>query len=65
MEDLIQMLVAVDNNLRNLFRDKDRLVGVDDWDNFLGCLMALGNIRNELQGMVEATTNTQEILAEE
>ena len=49
MEDTVQNLSAVIFNLRNLFRDKDRLVGVDDWDNYLGCLCALEKIANSLQ----------------
>jgi hypothetical protein len=43
-----QMLSAVIITLRGLFKDKDRLVGVDDWDAFIGCLMQLEVIGNAL-----------------
>lgn len=49
MEQTIQMLCVVIQNLRNLFSNKDRLVGVDDWDSFIGCLIALENIGVTLQ----------------
>lgn len=44
-----QTLKTVIQNLRNLFSNKDRLVGIDDWDNFLGCLMALEQLAQDLQ----------------
>ena len=65
MENTIQTLATVISNLRDLFRDKDRLVGVDDWDNFIGCLCALEKIGNELQAMSTADRDTQENTAEE
>lgn len=35
--------------LRELFKNKDRLVGVDDWDTFIGILVLLEEIRGSLQ----------------
>lgn len=43
-----QRLANIIKNLRLLFKDKDRLVGVNDWDNFIGCLLELEQIGNEL-----------------
>lgn len=60
MEDAVQKLSAVIFNLRNLFRDKDRLVGVDDWDNYLGCLCVLEEIANSLQGQMQDETLVEE-----
>lgn len=35
---------AVIQNLKALFKEKDNLHGVDDWDCFIGCLCALESI---------------------
>ena len=43
-----QTLRQVVQNLRALFKSKDRLVGIDDWDNFLGCIIALEGIVADL-----------------
>ena len=37
VETISKIIVA----LRGLFKEKDRLVGVDDWDTFIGILMLL------------------------
>ena len=44
-------------NLRDLFKTKDRLVGIDDWDNFLGCIIALEGIVADLQMAAQAEEN--------
>lgn len=44
-----QTLRQVIQNLRELFKAKDRLVGIDDWDNFLGCIIALEGLVADLQ----------------
>ena len=49
MEQKIQTIAAIVQTLRGLFEEKDRLVGVKDWDSFIGCLIALENLANELQ----------------
>lgn len=58
MNEQKQTIFAVIQNLRELFKDKDRLVGVDDWDSFIGCLIAL-------QGVAEALPQEEETTAEE
>ena len=44
MNESVQTIVLVIQNLRNLFKDKDRLIGFDDWDNFVGCVKTLEDI---------------------
>ena len=44
-----QIIVA----LRGLFKDKDRLVGVDDWDTFIGILMLLEQLGESLREQEE------------
>lgn len=39
---------AVIENLKALFKEKDNLHGVDDWDCFIGCLCALEKVGMEL-----------------
>ena len=46
-------------NLRDLFKTKDRLVGIDDWDNFLGCIIALEGIVTDLQMAAQAEENPE------
>lgn len=41
-------ITAVVQNLKELFKDKDNLHGVDDWDRFIGCLCALERIAADL-----------------
>lgn len=43
-----QTISAVIQNLRDLFKDKDRLSGIDDWDNFLGCIITLEGVIADL-----------------
>lgn len=56
MKDHIQTIAAVIQNLRELFKDKDRLVGVDDWDTFIGILLALQGLANDLQATTAEKT---------
>ena len=51
MEQTIRQVIQ---NLRALFQKKDRLVGIDDWDNFLGCIIALEGIAADLQAAAQA-----------
>ena len=44
-----QIIIA----LRMLFKDKDRLVGVDDWDTFIGILMLLEQLGESLKKQEE------------
>ena len=45
VETISKIIVA----LRGLFKDKDRLVGVDDWDTFIGILMLLEQLGESLR----------------
>lgn len=56
MEQTIRQVVQ---NLRALFQKKDRLVGIDDWDNFLGCIIALEGIVADLQTAAQAEENPE------
>lgn len=49
-------LTAVIQTLRGLFKDKDRLVGIDDWDAFIGCLIVLEQLANKPPDELEETT---------
>ncbi len=49
MEKQVQTITAIVQTLRSLFEGKDNLVGVNDWDSFIGCLIALENLANEIQ----------------
>ena len=55
-----QTLRQVVQNLRALFKSKDRLVGIDDWDNFLGCIIALEGIVADLQTAAQAVEENPE-----
>ena len=48
-ETISKIIVA----LRGLFKDKDRLVGVDDWDTFIGILMLLEELVENLRAQEE------------
>ena len=43
-----ETLVAVVNQLRELFLDKGELKGYDDWDKFLGCMSAIAQVAEAL-----------------
>lgn len=49
VETISKIIVA----LRGLFKDKDRLVGVDDWDTFIGILMLLEQLGESLREQEE------------
>lgn len=55
-----QTLRQVVQNLRALFKSKDRLVGIDDWDNFLGCIIALEGVVADLQMAAQAVKENPE-----
>lgn len=56
-----QTIDAVIETLKRLFADKGELKGFDDWDSLIGCVMALENIKAELQSNeTEAEENTTE-----
>ena len=41
-------LIAVINTLCGLFKNKAELRGFNDWDQFVGCIMALQQIANSI-----------------
>ena len=45
--------------LRGLFKDKDRLVGVEDWDTFIGILMLLEELGENLRLREEKNSQTE------
>ena len=49
VETISKIIIA----LRGLFKDKDRLVGVDDWDTFIGILMLLEQLGESLREQEE------------
>lgn len=55
-------IMQVIQNLKAIFKTKDRLVGFDDWDCLIGCIIALENIAAALQ---TAGSQPQEETAEE
>ena len=54
-ETISKIIVA----LRGLFKDKDRLVGVDDWDTFIGILMLLEALGENLRLQQEEQNKTE------
>lgn len=50
MKDKLSMVAAT---LRDLFADKSELVGFDDWDRFVGCIIMLESIANSLDDTQE------------
>ena len=46
--------------LRALFKSKDRLVGVDDWDTFIGILMLLEEVGNSVAEMENQESTAEE-----
>lgn len=57
MEQTIRQVIQ---NLRALFKSKDRLVGIDDWDNFLGCIIALEGVVADLNAAAQAVEENPE-----
>ena len=46
--DNAETLIAVVNQLRELFLNKGELKGYDDWDKFLGCVNAIAQVAEAL-----------------
>lgn len=42
-------LMPVSQTLRGLFANKSELVGFDDWDKMVGCIMAIERVANSIQ----------------
>lgn len=47
--DNAETLIAVIQQLRNIFLEKSELKGYDDWDSFFGCINAIERVANALQ----------------
>lgn len=45
-----ETLIAVIQTLRGLFEDKAELRGINDWDKFIECIIALQQLANSLPG---------------
>lgn len=39
-----EKILAVINTLKGLFAEKSELVGFDDWDKLIGCIITLENL---------------------
>ena len=55
-----QTIEAVIQNLKALFKEKDHLKGVDDWDTFIGCLVALEKVGAAIQIEEQAAQPAEE-----
>ena len=51
-----ETLLAVITQLKDLFKDKAELKGFDDWDAFIGCIIAL----EQIAGQPEETEEDEE-----
>ena len=60
MNEYAIAIARIVQNLRSLFKDKDRLIGLDDWDNFLGCIIALEGVVSDLQTAAQAEEENPE-----
>ena len=47
--DNAETLIAVIQQLRNIFLEKSELKGYDDWDSFFGCINAIEKVATALQ----------------
>lgn len=39
----------IDRDLREIFREKDRIVGIEEWNSMIGILILLGQLKADLQ----------------
>lgn len=58
--DKATILMSVSKTIRNLFKGKDRLVGVDDWDKLIGCIIEIERIALELRDQDSEQTTAEE-----
>jgi len=56
--DILSVLQAVVLQLRDLFKCKGELRGYDDWDKYIGCVIALEGLIQVFEEM--KTDNTEE-----
>lgn len=50
-----QTLTAIIHTLKSLFAEKNELKGFDDWDAFIGCIIALEGVASGLEKPSEET----------
>lgn len=50
-------LMAVSQTLRGLFANKSELIGFDDWDKMVGCIMAIERVANSIPDQLEEVKN--------
>ena len=60
-----ETLIAVIQQLREIFLNKSELKGYDDWDRFFGCINAIQQVANSLAEEPEADVSEPEETAEE
>ena len=60
MAEYANTVKQVIQNLRDLFKSKDSLVGIDDWDNFLGCIIALERVVADLNTAAQTAEENPE-----
>lgn len=52
-----ETLMAVSKTLKSLFAKKSELIGFDDWDQFVGCIITIEQIANSIQDEKEVKEN--------
>lgn len=60
-----ETLIAVIQQLREIFLNKSELKGYDDWDRFFGCINAIQQVVQNLAKEPEADVSEPEETAEE
>ena len=53
-------IMQVIQNLKAIFKTKDRLVGFDDWDCLIGCIIALERLAADIQMAAQAVEENSE-----
>jgi len=52
-----ESLMAVSHTLKELFNGKSELVGFDDWDKFVGCIITIERIANGISNDKEVNND--------
>ena len=60
-----ETLIAVIQQLREIFLNKSELKGYDDWDRFFGCINAIQQVAQSLAEEPETDVSESEETAEE
>ena len=59
-----ETLIAVIQQLREIFLEKSELKGYDDWDRFFGCINAIQQVATKLAETEETEEETEEVTEE-